>query len=273
MSNDTILIRGYAVPFSQSTLYGEEQLLVAPGAFDRMLAGPLPAIDLRWGGHGDDAEIVAHSRDGELTLFSDAYGLGFSCRLDRCHLPKIAQVTAAGASPADRCSANILVDDELTETRKGVQPLRTIKRASIDHIAIGLRHAAFAGTAIWIPDCGMENAPWRIQKIAGMWNAGHAAYIAKRTARVVTAATVASAASSPGELRGPRGPLPPEAQRRLSALLNARHAKHQVARQGLCHEFANLGPHGSTQIFGSAALGRSFGVSEITAMLRGGKVR
>jgi hypothetical protein len=164
--SDTITIRGLAVPYGEVSI--DNRMRVERGAFRKMLAGSLPHIDLRWADHDDTANIIADTESDAITFFDAPFGLCFEAVVPRHNLAFLPCITRA-VNPADRCSVNMLVDEDVT-LDDGIQ---RIKVASIDHVALGLTkgNAAFAGTAVWLPAfLGSEFVPERIQDVAERWD-------------------------------------------------------------------------------------------------------
>jgi phage head maturation protease len=170
----TITLRGYALPWNESILLtcGTYERF-APTAFDDILSRRTP-IDIRFGGHERNDPLLASTRDGSARLFVDDYGLGFEARIDtRANWGKVRAITQRD-NPFDRCSIGGLIvissdQDKHLGTRR-----ETIKRATIDHIAIVDHSAAYKETAVWPADHDLEMAPWRIQRMAARWSSGNA---------------------------------------------------------------------------------------------------
>jgi hypothetical protein len=119
---------------------------------------------------------------------------------------------------------------------------------------VGLERAAY-NTAVWAPDCGLENAPLRIRSLAERWQAGHARAMARKTAPRIAAVASVVEATPVASVRGPNGPLRADDQARLVALLGARRAAHDRARQHFAMAVRGTGPRGSSAVIGHAAIG------------------
>jgi hypothetical protein len=213
-------------------------MVIARGAFSQMLRNDLPFIDVRWGGHGDDMEVVAHTTARNVEFFQDSVGLAFWADIGyRQNVSKLSELTKR-VNPSDRASVNMEVIEESVEEHLG-SPLRRIQRATIDHVAIGMSAAAFMGTAVWPTHCSLDTAPDRIRDLASRWDAGWRTREARRRAAQALRTPKANTGSRP---RGPRGEMSPADANRLRSVLASRQADYaHVRRNWAAAAMKNLG--------------------------------
>lgn len=182
-----IVLKGYAVPFAQSTLLAGAGTYerFAPTAFDHLLHRASP-VSIRWDSHDDAAPVLARTSDGSARLFADAFGLGFEARIDtRANWGKVRAITQRD-NPFDRCSiGGLIIISSDRDTHLGTRR-ETITRAHINHIAIVDYSAAYKDTAVWPADHDLEMAPWRIQQMAARWSSGNADW--ERRSRLIASA-------------------------------------------------------------------------------------
>jgi phage head maturation protease len=191
-----IVLRGYALPFAQSTLLAGSCTYerFAATAFDRLLNRASP-VAIRWGSHNEDAPVLARTSDGTAGLFADEFGLGFWARVDvDRHWPKVREITQR-VNPVDRCSVGGLVIVASDQDRCLGAPRETVSQAHIDHIAIVDYSAAYKSTGVWPASHDLEMAPLRVQEMAARWSHGHAQW--QRRANLIARAE--RIANGPGE--------------------------------------------------------------------------
>jgi hypothetical protein len=256
--NDIVRICGYAVTYGQIALYDDDEAqCVEAGTFSAMLNRDFEPIDIRWGSHDEDAPVIA--RTSRTNYFEDEYGLGFWFDVDlRQNWQKLADMSRR-VQPCDRCSVGMLVIDQSFEPY-GSSRLRRIKRATLDHVAVGLTgsglsRAAYMRTATWLTNQSLERAPLRIRALADRWEAGWGAAKARRAAQVSTA----SKPNPVSLLRGPRGEMSPADASRLRSVLASRQADYaHVRRNWAAAAMKNLGGSVSP-VFAHAAFTRAGG--------------
>jgi Caudovirus prohead serine protease len=251
-----VRICGYAAVYEKVALYGDEYMVIARGAFAEMLRSNLPFIDVRWGGHGDDMEVIADTTSRNVGFFEDSVGLAFWADIGfGQNSSKLSELTKR-VNPCDRASVNMEVIEESTEEHLGSR-LRRIQRATIGHVAIGISAAAFMGTGVWPTHCSLDDAPDRIRDLAARWEAGWQAHEARRRAPQALRAPKANNTGSP--LRGPRGEMSPGDASRLRSVLASRQADYaHVRRDWAAAAMKNLGGSVSP-VFAHAAFTRAGG--------------
>jgi hypothetical protein len=267
--NDIVRICGYAAVYEKVALYGDEYMVIARGAFAEMLRSNLPFIDVRWGGHGDDMEVIAYTTARNVGFFEDAVGLAFWADIGfRQNVSKLSELTKR-VNPSDRASVNMEVIEESIEEHLG-SPLRRIQRATIDHVAIGMSAAAFMETGVWATHCSLDDAPDRIRNLASRWDAGWRAREARRRA-VLALRTPKENTGSP--LRGPRGEMSPADASRLRSVPASRQADYaHVRRNWAAAAMKNLGGSVSP-ILAHVAFSRAGGFGGHFDRLRGSVCR
>jgi hypothetical protein len=230
-------------------------MVIARSAFTEMLRSKLPFIDVRWGGHGDDAEVIADTTARNVGFFEDSVGLAFWADIGfPQNLSKLSELTKR-VNPCDRASVNMEVIEESIEEHLGSR-LRRIQRATIDHVAVGISAAAFMGTGVWATHCSLDDAPDRVRDLAARWDAGWRAMEARRRA---TQALRTPKANTGSPLRGPRGEMSPADASRLRSVLASRQADYaHVRRNWAAAAMKNRGGSVSP-IFAHAAFTRAGG--------------
>jgi hypothetical protein len=242
--NDIVRICGYAAVYEKIALYGDEYMVIARGAFSQMLRNDLPFIDVRWGGHGDDMEVVAHTTARNVEFFQDSVGLAFWADIGfRQNVSKLSELTKR-VNPSDRASVNMEVIEESVEEHLG-SPLRRIQRATIDHVAIGMSAAALMGTAVWPTHCSLDAVPDRIPVGGGVAGEGRC----RRAAQALR--TPKANMGSP--LRGPQGEMSAIDAGRLRSVLASRQAGYAHVRRHFGHFDRLLGSVCRTGTFSADA--------------------
>ncbi|WP_068021050.1 HK97 family phage prohead protease [Rhodoplanes sp. Z2-YC6860] len=172
-----IELRGYAIPFNTTIFINGNYERVLPGAFDAMLGDDIALasrnIDVRVFSHDENAERIGDTKSSTLSLFSDSVGLGFSVTVDASASPwgYISAMTRRSC-PSDQCSVNLVIEASRKSTHLG-EPLISVTKASVEHIAIVSSAAYGKATGVWPVHCiDHPAAPSRLQKMASQWEAG-----------------------------------------------------------------------------------------------------
>jgi hypothetical protein len=163
-------IHGYAVPYKQTAYIRDDDKLEQfdPGAFAEMLARS-PRIEVRSGSHDDWApKLAVHG----LSFFEDAYGLGFSARVEMDWTFRAA-ITRKD-KPMALVSLGGLLIEKARSQRLELGATEIISKATFDHITI-CSNAAYRGTAVW-PDIPLDQAPAKIQRLSAQWDRGREAW-------------------------------------------------------------------------------------------------
>jgi hypothetical protein len=186
-------VRGYATTFNQVGIVGKEFEQFLPRAFDRLLAST-PRIDLRWSEHERSAPQLASTAEGTLSLFADAYGLGFEALLDVDDLDNIGRLGAIvrRENPMAFCSVGGLIINNKRSLSAGSY---LITDATIEHITICDRTAVYQGSAVWAAG-PLDLAPSKIQSLAARWATGRAEWKRKLAAQQQSAQSSKSAVIS-----------------------------------------------------------------------------
>jgi phage head maturation protease len=141
-----IRIQGYALPWDKPAYVDDLEETVAPGAVS---AEPVRNVALLVGDHVDvGRRVYANTRTfrRNLTLFVDAYGLGFNAWLDDEQAPDRGVAEALRNGSVTQCSVNFI--------NMSRQATGRIVHAQIDHIAL-VEEGAYADTGCWLAD-----QPW-----------------------------------------------------------------------------------------------------------------
>jgi hypothetical protein len=170
----------------------------------------------------------------------------------RQNLGKLSEMTKR-ANPCDRASVNMEIIDESIEEHLG-SPLRRIKRATIDHVAIGISAATFMGTGVWPTHCSLDDAPDRIRDSAARWDAGWRATEARRRA----AQALRTPKANTG-LRGPQGEMSAIDAGRLRSVMASRQADYAHVRRNWAAAAMKCLGGGASPIFAHAAFTRAGG--------------
>jgi phage head maturation protease len=169
-----IRIRGYAAVFEQVIEFAGAREYVARDAFADFLRSGA-AVAINFGEH--DRPYL-----GKATLlFADDYGLGFEATLD-CSAPECMGVPRSICRGVDFASVNLGSFDR-PAVNLGGEWIYRISAATIDHVTL-TSCAAYAGTAVWLADVPVDDAPPRIRSASARWETG---YVAWRRARSVVA--------------------------------------------------------------------------------------
>lgn len=163
-------LRGYCIPFRQVALADGAYEFVEPGAFDRQVAGHHRAfINYR------DHEAPPLARP--LTLFADAYGLGFSVSVSADDWSRMRWgVTKSGET--NFCSVGF-ADWQVENLIHDGQPYRRVTAATIEHVTITGPSAVYAGTGVWPAEVNGDMPP-RLAALAARWEIGWQAHRARR---------------------------------------------------------------------------------------------
>jgi phage head maturation protease len=173
MNDQSIEIRGYAIPFSQTRYIAAAGAveLIEPGAFDRTLCATTTVPLLC---HSHDAPAIAMAR-----LHADEYGLAFSALLDaRRNWAALVAMTRCIA-PLDQVSVDLIIEDKIVG-RYGTNRLHRVTRAAAAHICITDAAAYGTATGVWPMHCDLADAPWRVRQMAADWERGCAMWNARR---------------------------------------------------------------------------------------------
>lgn len=178
---ETIMLRGYAVPFEQSAHIGDGKLeQFARGAFSEMLAQS-PKIELRWGTHDDDAPKLVSSG---VSFFQDDYGFGFSASVDMGwgQVSAMTRSRTRNGRPLNMVSVGGLIIKASHSEKLLLGTTEIVTEATINHLTI-TDSAAYRGTAVWPAHLPLDDAPYKIQDLADRWSRGNAAWTRSAAAR------------------------------------------------------------------------------------------
>jgi Caudovirus prohead serine protease len=258
MSND-LRVEGYCIPYHDVAMLFDDN---DEGTFTRVMPG---AFDLR----NKRVEVLWASHDGEVigetgALFSDAYGLGFAFSADRdANIVWFRSITR-GTDPQNRCSIAMAIDEaDMDESYLG-RPLRTVHRADLRHITIGLAapgrpdRAAFDGAIAWLPEFVDENTPHRVLDLQSHWREGYVSHQNERIDRRIETLKYETGATSEVEGRVFNG-LGPEDAARLSEMLAQR--GHPQVLMSVARSVRGISASGG--ILGHAALHNGVGLSQL----------
>ena len=173
-------LRGYVAPFNSVGAVDGTYEKFAPGTFAGMFAA-MPPIDLRWASHSDGAARLASTTRATLSLFVDEYGLGFEAQIDMSNSEnwnRIRHITQKNDPMAFASVGGLVIKGKRWE-KFGCAKCRVITEATISHITITDRSAAYQATAVW-PAVPLDDAPWKIRELAARWGEGRAAWDRKQ---------------------------------------------------------------------------------------------
>lgn len=172
---DILKIRGYAVPFGQMVPTDDAYETweeIAPSAFDNMFSSPL-SVDLRWSHHDEGAPRLASTGRATLSLFKDAYGVGFEAKMDMRDQDAVGRVQNIVCRDDPMAFASIggfRIEQKQTKKLCGGLVGTFVTKGIFDHITITNR-PVYRGTGVW-PDVPLDQAPSRIWSLADRWADG-----------------------------------------------------------------------------------------------------
>ena len=107
--------------------------------------------------------------------------MGFEAQIDMGdseNWNRIRQITQKNDAMAFASVGGLIIKNHRWE-KFGVANCRVITEATIGHITITDKSAAYNATAVWPAD-PLDNAPWKIRELAARWSDGRAAWDRKK---------------------------------------------------------------------------------------------